>query len=170
MSEFIRMIDAARLPEGVIEITASEKECAALAARFALVALHTLDAKVVLVRDGAKIAASGTLRAEIVQSCRVSGDDLPARIEEPLALRFVPPSSMPDRGEIEIELSAADLDEIEMEEAGRFDLGEALAQTLALAIDPYAEGPGAEQARQRSGILSEGENGAFGALKGLFKT
>ncbi|MEM8726635.1 MAG: DUF177 domain-containing protein, partial [Pseudomonadota bacterium] len=55
-----------------------------------------------------------------------------------------------------IELDAEDCDEIEY--AGdMFDLGEAVAQTLGLAIDPYAEGPNADAARKAAGIVEEGE-------------
>lgn len=165
MSEFSRIIEAARLPLGEQVLTASGEECAALAARFGLVAVNSLTARVSLASDGPAVTASGRLTADVVQTCAVTGEDLPVRIEEALNLRFVP---APDEHAAEIELEAADLDEIEME-AGRFDLGEALAQTLALAIDPYLEGPGAEEFRRKSGLLGEGEGGAFGALKGLFK-
>ena len=47
-----------------------------------------------------------------------------------------------------------DLDEIEYE-GDSFDLGEAIAQTLGLAIDPYREGPDADSARRESGIQSD---------------
>ena len=47
-------------------------------------------------------------------------------------------------------------------------LGEAVAQSLALAIDPYLEGPGAEEVR-KAGLLSQGESNPFAALKGLLK-
>ncbi|QYU69205.1 hypothetical protein J4558_03410 [Leptolyngbya sp. 15MV] len=36
-----------------------------------------------------------------------------------------------------------------------FDLGEAVAQSLGLAIDPYAVGPEAEAARREAGIASD---------------
>ena len=76
-------------------------------------------------------------------------------VDVPLALRFVP--AAPPRAvenEEEIELSADECDEIEYE-GDSFDLGEALAQTLGLAIDPYATGPGAEAARQAAGIVPD---------------
>ena len=76
--------------------------------------------------------------------------------------------SLQEDEEIEIELEAEDLDEIEY--AGeKFDLGEAIAQSLALAIDPYAEGPNAEEARKKAGIeLDDAPRGPLAeALKGL---
>ncbi len=42
-------------------------------------------------------------------------------------------------------------------EGDSFDLGEALAQTLGLAIDPYREGPDAEAVRNEAGIESDEE-------------
>jgi uncharacterized metal-binding protein YceD (DUF177 family) len=165
VSEFSRFYDTARLPIGEQVLEATSEECAALARRFGLVAVNSVVAKVTFEPDGPAVAVAGTLTADVVQSCAVSGEDLPARITEPLTLRFVP---APDERAEEVELETEELDEIEMDDA-RFDLGEALAQTLALAIDPYAEGPGAELFRRKAGILSEGEGGAFGALKGLLK-
>ena len=77
-----------------------------------------------------------------------------------LDLRFVEQGTLDpaldEDGEIEVELEADDCDEIEYS-GDAFDLGEAVAQTLGLAIDPYAEGPGADEARKKAGISKEGE-------------
>ena len=72
--------------------------------------------------------------------------------------------------EIEIELAADDLDEIEYSGI-TFDLGEAVAQSLGLAIDPYAEGPNADATRKAAGISSDDEpSGPLAeALKALKK-
>mgnify|MGYP000435054532 CR=1 FL=1 len=167
MSEFSRIYDVARLPTGPQLLEASEAERAALAERFGLVAVKSLSATVELAADGQTVRATGHMKAEIVQSCAVSGEDLPVKINEPIALHFVPAANLAP-SETEIELDAADLDEIELD-GSRFDLGEAVAQSLALAIDPYLEGPGAKEARRKAGIVSEGEAGPFAALKGLLK-
>jgi hypothetical protein len=42
-----------------------------------------------------------------------------------------------------------------------------VAQSLALAIDPYAVGPNAEQARKDGGLLDPGAAGPFAALAAL---
>ncbi|WP_374591504.1 DUF177 domain-containing protein [Novosphingobium sp.] len=166
MSELSRPYDATRLPAAEQVIEASAEECAALARRFGLVAVKSLAARIALKADGPTVRATGQLRADVVQSCAVSGEDLPVKIVEPIALHFVPPADSPESEE-EIELEAEDLDEIEME-GTRFDLGEAVAQSLALAIDPYLEGPGAEEVR-KAGLLGQGESSPFAALKGLIK-
>lgn len=168
MSELSRPCDATRLPTAEQIVTASPEECAALAKRFGLVAVNSLEARIMLKADGPTVRATGRFTADIVQSCAVSGEDLPVKIAEPIALHFVPPADSPESEE-EIELEADELDEIEME-GTRFDLGEAVAQSLALAIDPYLEGPGADEARRKAGIVSEGASGPLAdALKGLLK-
>lgn len=167
MSELERIFDAARLPADPQLITANEDECRALARRFGLVSVGSLEAIITLIADGPAVRAHGRLAAEVVQSCAISGEDLAVRIDEPVALRFIP-AIPPTAADEEIELTADDLDEIEMD-GTRFDLGEAVAQTMALAIDPYLEGPNAEEFRRKAGILSAGEGGAFAALKGLLK-
>lgn len=168
MSEFTRSYDLRHLPTGPQVLEATAEECAALARRFALVGVDHLRAKVTLLPDGPNVRASGTIDAAIVQSCAVSGDDLPVKISEPVALRFVPAGSAGAEDE-ELELDAAELDDIEMEAQGSFDLGEALAQTLALAIDPFAVGPNAEAARRKAGMLNPDESGPFAALAALKK-
>lgn len=168
MSEFERIIDATRLPTGPQVLEPSPAECAALARRFGLVAVHSLRAAVTLAADGPVVRVTGTVKADVVQSCAVSGDDLPVQIAEPVALRFVPHYAAAP-GADEVELSAEELDEIEMD-GTRFDLGEALAQTMALGIDPYAEGPSANEARAKAGLLEGGQAGPLAAaLRDLLK-
>ncbi|MFM5917698.1 MAG: YceD family protein [Novosphingobium sp.] len=165
MSEMSRMIDLRHLPDGLLDITANAEECAALAKRFDLVAVRQLTARIALKPDGQTVRASGVLDADVVQSCAVSAEDLEVGIHEPVELHFVPPAGdLPE----ELELDAEMLDQIEME-GGRFDLGEALAQTLGLAIDPYLEGPNAEEARREAGLLDPSDTSPFAALKDMFK-
>ena len=163
-AEFSRPLDVRQVEGLKMHLSASPAECAALAERFALVRIDRLEAEVALSRDGRAVDASGSISADIVQTCAVSGEDLPAAIRQPLTLRFVPEASHgPD---VEVELGADDLDEIEYA-GSHFDIGEAVAQSLALAIDPFAVGPNAEQARRKAGLLGEDETGPFAGLKGL---
>ena len=164
LPEFSRPLDVRQVEGLVANLTASEAECAALAARFGLVRIGRLEANVALTRDGRNVHAAGNFSADIVQTCAVSGEELPVLIREPLALRFVPAGSQ--RPDEEVELDADALDEIEYD-GSHFDIGEAVAQSLALAIDPFAVGPGAETARSEAGLRNEGETGPFAALKGL---
>lgn len=167
MSEFARTYDPRLLPGAEQVLTASTDECAALARRFDLVRIDRLEARIMLDKDGAATTATGRLLADIVQSCAISGEDLPVRIDEPVSLRFVPEGA-PSAPDEEIELEADELDEIAYA-GSQFDLGEALAQTLALAIDPYAEGPNAEAARKAAGLNEPEASGPFAALAALKK-
>lgn len=160
--EFSRLVDERHIDPKPVSVEATAEEREALAGRFGIVAVHQLQATVKLERAGEAVAATGRLSASIVQSCAVSGEDLPVRIDEPLALRFVPAKPV-DVGEIELE--ADELDEIEFE-GHSFDLGEAVSQSLALAIDPYATGPEAERVRKE--LLSDAAaSGPFAALAAL---
>lgn len=162
MSEFTRMIDLREIGNAPITLTASPEECARLAARFDLVTVESLTATIALEPTGASVAADGRVRAQIVQSCAVSGEDLPVTIDEPLSVRFIP-AKPPGKPDEEIELDPDQLDEVEYSGTA-FDLGEAVAQTLALAIDPYLEGPNAEEARRKAGLLSGSSSNPFAAL------
>ena len=169
-SELSRPIKAKGLPGDAVVIEADAGERAALARRFGLPGIDSLRAEIDLEQRGKAIRATGTLKAAIRQACAISGEDFPANIEEPIDLRFVEETGVTasDDEEIEIELEADDCDEIEYS-GDMFDLGEAVAQSLGLSIDPYAEGPNADAARKAAGIVQEGkqEGPLAEMLKGL---
>jgi uncharacterized metal-binding protein YceD (DUF177 family) len=167
-NEFSRTIDLRSLGNDPLRIEASEAEREALARRFGIVSIGRLVAEVLLEPVKKGIEASGRLEADIVQSCAVSAEEVAVTVSEPLSLRFVPDRG-PGRPDEEIELSADDLDEIEFT-GTQFDLGEAVAQSLALAIDPFLEGPGAEEFRRNSGLFGEEKVSPFAALEKLKRT
>jgi len=157
-SELERLIKVKGLPADPVIVEADAGERAALAKRFGIPGIDTLHAEVDVEQRGSAICAVGTLRAAIRQSCVISGEDFPAQVDEALDLRFVAEGTLDpaidEDAEVEIELEADDCDEIEYS-GDTFDLGEAVAQTLGLAIDPYAEGPTADEARAKAGISQE---------------
>ncbi|GGB23812.1 metal-binding protein [Sphingomonas metalli] len=148
--------------ERTVTISADEEERRALARRFDLPGIERLEASFALRREAAGIAATGRVTAELRQACSVTGEPLTTRIDEPVALRFVEPATGGD----EVELSADALDTIEIE-GGAIDLGEAAAETMALAIDPFVRGPNAASALARAGVLTEDQTGPFAALAAL---
>ena len=165
-SEFSRIADTRQIDELPVKLVASDAECGALAKRFELVGITRLEANLALTKDGAAVLAEGTLTADVVQSCAISGEDLPVQIREKLSFRFGPAGQYsPDD---ELELEASELDEIEFSGTA-FDLGEAVAQSLVLAIDPFAEGPDAARVR-REVLKNAGEAGPFAALTALKKS
>jgi uncharacterized metal-binding protein YceD (DUF177 family) len=163
--EFSREFEVRQCEGKAAHISANETERAALSKRFGIVRIDRLEADVVLHRKDRVVDAKGTLSADIVQACAVSAEDLPITVREPVEVRFVPEVRVyaPDQ---EIELSAEECDEVDYS-GTHFDLGEAVAQTLALAIDPFAVGPQAEEARQRPEFSGEDDVGPFAALKNL---
>lgn len=166
--EFARPVDVRRISgELALTLTARREERAALARRFGLIDIERLQADLTLTRQAEVVAAAGWLSAAIVQSCAVSGEPLHVALDEAIALRFVPATG-DHRPDEEIELAAEDCDEIEYA-GGTVDLGEAVAQTLALAIDPYATGPQAHAARAAAGLIDEDAAGPFAALAALRK-
>lgn len=154
----------------LITIAADEAERAALAARFGLIAVARLEADATLHRDGVLVLAKGRLRAVATQSCVATGEPVPARMDEPFTLRFEP--GVEGRPE-EQELDEGDLDVI-IYEGGAVDLGEAVAQGLALALDPFPRVADAETYLRAAGVVTEEEAegtaleaSPFAALKGL---
>ncbi|WP_375421464.1 DUF177 domain-containing protein [uncultured Sphingomonas sp.] len=147
-----------------VEIAADEAERAALAQRFDLVAIDRLDAQLSVRREGGGITVTGTVAAVVVQACSVTDDPIAVEIEEPVALRFV--DSL-DLGE-EVELDEGALDTVEIEN-GIIDLGEAAAETMALALDPFPRSPGAAAALKEAGVIGEDEVVPFNALTEALK-
>ena len=162
--EFSRPFDVRQLDHRAVQLIADEGERAALAKRFGIVRIDRLEAEVVLERDGEALNATGTLEADIIQSCAVSAEDLPVEVREPLAFRFVPETGG-HRPDEEVELDSDELDQIEFS-GTTVDLGEAVAQSVALAIDPFLTGPDAEAARK---LLNDEGASPFAALAALKK-
>lgn len=148
-----------------IELAASDEECAAIARRLGLAGLNRLGGHAVLTCSGDTVRAEGRLQASLQQSCVVTGDPIDVRVDEHFALLF-----KPDRSELppdsELELAPEDCDVVFYDGAA-IALGEAIADTLALSLDPYPRSAGAEAALREAGVLSEGEAGPFAALAAL---
>ena len=163
--EFSRPVrlDAIGEREQTVDIAADAAERAALATRFGLLAIDSLTARFTLRREAAGIAARGHVGAALTQACAVTEAPLPASVAEDVAIRFLPADS--PAGE-EIELGEDECDTM-FYEGGAVDLGEAAAETMALALDPYPRGPDAESALRAAGVLSEDQAGPFGALAAL---
>ena len=120
------------------EITASAGECAALATRFGILGIGALHAVLDMAAEpDGTVIVRGVLRADVTQACVVTLDPVTQRVEEAVGLRLLPPGREPEDG-------PEDLDEIASDRGAVVDLGEALAEQLSLALDPYPRAPGAE--------------------------
>lgn len=165
--EYSHMVDLRQILEAPVRIEPDEAARRRLAARFGLSQIIGMCAKVSLLREGEVVNAVGRLNADVIQFCSISGEGFPVSIDESIVLRFVPRAAnlVPDK---EIEITAEECDDIEYDGTA-FDLGEAIAQSLALAIDPFAEGPGAERFRSEHKLDGAGALGPFAALSALQK-
>lgn len=146
-----------------VTITADEAERLALARRFRVRAIERLDADYSLDADGEGWLAHGTLRARVIQACVASGQDVPEVIEAGFAIRFLRESE-PEAEEIELSQEDCDVMTIEND---RIDMGEAVAQTLALNLTPYPRAADAAEYLRKMGVKSEEEAGPLAALRDL---
>ena len=164
--EFSRLVEVRHLTDALLVLEPDAAERAALAVRFGIVEIAAMRGEVTCECDGTAVNASGRLTAQIVQACAISGENLAVAIDEPLTVRFVPASQAVSSPDEEVELDADALDEIAYDGTA-FDLGEALAQSLALAIDPFATGPDADRVRREFGLDAPEASGPFAALAAL---
>lgn len=169
MNEFSRpvRVDTIGAAPRRVEIEANAEERAALARRFEIASLNALSAEASLALQAGEVHATGSLSAKLVQLCAATNVELPATLDVPFSIIFRTelPSDVPDAG---LELSEEELDVV-FYDGGAIDLGEAVAETLALAIDPYVRAPDADAVLKEMGVLSEGEAGPFAALAALKK-
>ena len=150
-----------------LDLAADECERKAIAGRLGLLSLDRLDAHVCLARTGEIIRAEGRLLASLEQSCSVTGDPVASHVDEPFSLLFSPE---PPRGgpEEEIELGEADCDTV-FYDGAVIDLGSAIADTLALSLDPYPRSAAADAALREAGVLTEEQASPFAVLAKLRK-
>ncbi|WP_375427555.1 DUF177 domain-containing protein [uncultured Sphingomonas sp.] len=156
-------VDAISDRERVVELEARPAEREALARRFGLIALESLTAVFTVRREHGELTARGRVAADVVQACSVTGEAVAAHVDEPADLRFVPAGSAEAA---ELELSADALDTI-VHDGPNIDLGEAAAETMALALDPFPRAPGAAATLRAAGVLTEEEARPLGKLAGL---
>lgn len=137
--ELHRSVPVAQIGAAGLErrVEANAPELAALAARLEIPAIHALACRWRLTPGpGGIVEAEGELTARLVRVCVVTLDEFDSAVCERFSLRFVPEG----RESAEIDPEAED----EIPYAGAaIDLGEATAEQLALALDPYPRKPGA---------------------------
>lgn len=165
MTDFAHRLSLAQIRDGDrLDLSADEAERTAIAERLRLASLTRFDAHVVLMRDGERVCARGRIKAQLEQSCVATGEPVPASVDEPFELQFIPaPGGGPDE---EVELSEDDCDTV-FHDGATIDLGSALADTLALTLDPYPRSAQADDALREAGVLTEEQAGPFAALAKL---
>jgi uncharacterized metal-binding protein YceD (DUF177 family) len=157
--EFSRPLDVARVASaGTNEkIAANAVECGRLAARLGIPALHVLEAEL-LARPwrGGGLKLTGVIVADLEQVSVVSLEPFRHTVSLELERYFLPRPT---------ESEASD-DGIDAIAGGHVDLGEVVAETLALELDPYPRKPGEVFSPERAEDDLSG-NGAFASLEAL---
>ena len=165
--EFSRPVRAEQIRRmtGDVHIAADADERAALAQRFGLVTLDRLEADYALSEEDGAILARGRVRASLAQPCVATAEPVPETVDTDFTLRFVVEGEALGEDE-ELELDAEDVDTIGYD-GQQIDMGEAVAETMALAMTPYPRSPQADAYLKEAGVLSEEQASPFAALLAL---
>lgn len=149
------------------QIEANATERAALAKRFGLVSIEALTAEGTLetLHSGRSAVLSARLRGQVTQSCVVTLERVAASIDERFTLDYEADADTPLPAEVEIDLEEVDPPEPLVD--GIVDVGEAVAEHLALALDPYPRAPGVSF--EVVGDPNAAEDSPFKALARLVK-
>jgi uncharacterized metal-binding protein YceD (DUF177 family) len=169
--EFSHPISASRLSfkPATYRLAANEAERAALARRFGLISLGRFEATVTLKREpGDAIRFDAEIDADLVQACIVTTDPVPARITDAFTLIY-----RADIDEATADQMALDNPEDEIIEplmGDSIDIGEAVAQQLSVAMDPYPRSVGAQSsiASVQADLVEDDEAGAPMARRNPF--
>jgi uncharacterized metal-binding protein YceD (DUF177 family) len=168
IEDFAHRLKIDRIRDGErIALVAEEAERRAIAERLGLPSLDRLEAHASLARNGDTVRASGRVAASLEQRCVVTGEPVAAHVDEPFDIAFVPEPRAGDVPE-EVELRPEDC-EMVFHDGAAIDLGTAIADTLALSLDPYPRSASAEAALREAGVLTEAEAGPFAELAKLKK-
>jgi uncharacterized metal-binding protein YceD (DUF177 family) len=148
-AEFSRLVVADRLGvEGIeVAIEATADECRRLAARLGVVAVDSLTGRASVWRLGESnvFRLRCRMRADVVQECVVTLEPVRSQVAEQFERSYSAAAAALD---VEVELDPLDDDPPDPLVAGAVDVGEAMAEQLALSIDPYPRKPGAKFAAE----------------------
>ena len=135
-------------------LEASPEERAALAARFDLVDIESLNAelRVEWLRGRQFLRLSGRIRAVVVQRCVVTLQPVRKEIDEPFEILFTAERWPGDEGTVE-------LDDVEPLAGETLDIAEVAAEEMALMLDPYPRAPDANLERAAFGPPGSESNG-----------
>lgn len=174
VNEFNRPLVLAQIGdrESRHRISAEEEERAALAKRLELQGIDRLEGVIAVrrVRGGAVLKVSGSMTAEVTQTCIATLAPLPVRLEESFLESFALERKAKDATDVELSLAEEDGIEPltpELYANGAFDLGELLVQLLAERLDPFprhADAPPAEGEWGGSANGAETEASPFAEL------
>jgi uncharacterized metal-binding protein YceD (DUF177 family) len=169
-AEFSRRVRVDTLgdDELVRRIEATAKERKALAARFDLLSLDRLEATLHLRRPAGRslIRVAGRFEAEVTQACMVTLEPVAGHLESGFLRCYG--SAAGQAAEREIQVDIGEDEQPEPVPPGGIDLGEIVAEQLALNLDPYPRAEGARLEQAEWGGAPGGERRSpFAALDSL---
>ena len=154
-TEFTRSVELSRLSQGEqrFAINANAVERSALATRFGLVSLDRLEAAVRLGRiAGGLVRLEAELVADVIQTCVVTLEPVKNHIAESFTVLY---GEGAEAREVTLDGEAETIEPIA---GGVIDIGEAVAQQLSLALDPFPHAPGAANVRLTASSEASGES------------
>lgn len=148
---------------------ATEAERAQLAAQLPLESCEALSVEYRIKPAGRdRYALTGRVTAELAQSCVVSLDPVPARLDEPIDCKFVTAALIPESQDEEQEVLG--IEDLEPIENGFIDVGRIVFEVVASGLDPYPRRDDAQwQPPGNEAESDEGGAGPFAALADLKK-
>lgn len=157
-SEFSYIVALAelKLNQSMITLEANSEQCAALAVRFDLPTIYSLKANIIMSDD--PIQMRGKMHGKIDQICVATGEIINCSVEEDITINFLETPAV-DPNDSEIELEDEDCETI-FYKGREIDIGEAIAQSLYLAIDPFPRIEDADAILAKAGVISEEEMAA----------
>ena len=144
-SELERIVDLDRLGRSgsALEIVASEGECAALSKRFGFLGLSGFSARVTVdAQIGGQVVVEGRLKGKILQACILTLEPVTQLLDEAFRIVFrkdLAEELDPESGEAVLNAQA---DAPEPLAGNMLDVGEIVAEQIALMADPYPRKPG----------------------------
>ena len=150
-----------------VDLVADDEERRAIAQRLGLESIDRFEAHAMLSRDGEELRARGRIGASLQQRCVVTNEPVAAHVDEPFDIAFRPEPTVAEADD-EVELGPEDCDVV-FYDGNAIELGAAIADTLALSVDPYPRSASAEAALKEAGVLTEDQAGPFAALAALKK-
>ena len=171
--EFYHPISLTDLPTGTtrhFNVSASTQECQTLGKRFGDISITALSGhfeltlrKIKMLQGIVIIEASGTINANVTQSCVVTFDPVDAMIDGSFEGLITSPAADPtndlpedDGDEVSDAPEPPELLGLVIDET--IDLGSILAEQLSLELDPFPRKPGIYFDGYESGTLSDEDN------------
>ena len=165
-------MDAVRDAPVKVDIVATPEERDAVARALAIPALSKLEAHLRVAKaPRGRFEATGEVLAKATRICVVSLDPFEAEIREPVGIFFAEaPRDHRKSGAAapaEIVVRPGDDDPPEPIVDGRVDLGAVVVEFLALGLDPYPRGPGADFGEIAPSPSEDGKASPFRVLAKL---